>query len=69
MQQQETLPVDHHSDDGDEDDVVNFIIVEEHEDGTITWDSSYEDLDEFFEVLNVVAEEAAKPKFMMFRVH
>lgn len=43
--------------DEDNDDVVNYIVIEEHSDGSITWDSSYETLDEFFEVLNIVAKE------------
>lgn len=39
-----------------------IIIVREFEDGTIDWFSSYEDLDDFFEVLNIVAEEASEPE-------
>lgn len=39
-----------------------IIIVREFEDGTIDWFSSYEDLDDFSEVLNIVAEEASEPE-------
>ena len=55
--------------DEDEDDVVNYIVIEEDSDGNITWDSNYETIDEFFEVLNIVAEEAQQPVVHIFPVH
>jgi hypothetical protein len=46
-----------------------IIIVREFEDGTIDWFSSYEDLDDFFEVLNIVAEEASEPEVEVNYIH
>ncbi len=43
-----------------------IIIVREFEDGTITWESSYEDVNDFFEVLNIVAEEAQEPEVEVY---
>ena len=55
--------------DEDEDDVVNYIVIEEHSDGSITWDSSYDTLDEFFEVMNIVAEEVQTPVINVVHLH
>ena len=55
--------------DEDEDDVVNYILIEEDSHGVLTWDSSYETLDEFFEVLNIVAEESQQPVVVAFPLH
>jgi hypothetical protein len=55
--------------DEDEDDVVNYIVIEEHSDGSITWDSSYDTLDEFFEVIHVVAEEVQLPVINAVHLH
>lgn len=46
-----------------------IIIIREFEDGTIDWSSSYEDIDDFFEVLNIVAEEAEEPEVEMYHLH
>lgn len=46
-----------------------IIIVREFEDGTIDWLSSYEDLYDFFEVLNIVAEEASEPEVEVNNIH
>lgn len=55
--------------DEDDDDVVNYIVIEEHSDGSITCDSSYETLDEFFEVIHVVAEEVQLPVVNVVHLH
>jgi hypothetical protein len=55
--------------DEEDDDVVNYIVIEEDSFGNLTWDSSYEDLDEFMAVLNVVAEEVHQPETQIFRIH
>ena len=46
-----------------------IIIIREFEDGTIDWSSSYDDIDDFFEVLNIVAEEAQEPEVEMYHLH
>jgi hypothetical protein len=55
--------------DEDDDDVVNYIVIEEDSNGNITWDSSYETIDEFFEVLKIVAEEAQEPVVISVPLH
>lgn len=49
--------------------LIGIIIVREFEDGTIDWSSSYEDIDDFFEVLNIVAEEACEPELEVHPLH
>lgn len=46
-----------------------IIIVREFEDGTIDWQSSHEDAEEFFEVLQIVYEEAQEPEVEVYPVH
>lgn len=49
--------------------LIGIIIVREFEDGTIDWSSSYEDIDDFFEVLNIVAKEACEPEIEVYPLH
>ena len=55
--------------DEDEDDVVNYILIEEDSFGNLTWDSSYETLDEFMEVMHIVAEEVQEPVIIAVTLH
>ena len=55
--------------DEEEDDVVNYIVIEEDSFGNLTWDSSYETLDEFMEVMHIVAEEVQQPVVVTFPIH
>jgi len=48
--------------------IVGIIIIREHADGELQWDSSYEDVDEAIEVMYVVTEEMAEPSFQVVRV-
>ncbi len=52
-----------------EDGLVGIIIIREFEDGSIDWNSSYDDPDDFFEVLNIVYEESQEPEIEIFPVH
>lgn len=49
--------------------LYGIIIIREFEDGSIDWQSSYDDPDEFFEVLQIVYEEAQEPEVEVFPVH
>lgn len=55
--------------DEDEEDVVHYIEILEDSHGNITWDSSYETLNEFMEVMHIVAEEAQQPVIMTYPLH
>ena len=55
--------------DDDVDDVVNYILIEEDSFGNLTWDSSYETLDEFMEVMHIIAEEVQEPVAVTFPIH
>mgnify|MGYP000008092016 CR=1 FL=1 len=55
--------------DEDEDDVVHYILIEEDSHGNLTWDSSYETLDEFMEVMHIVAEEVQQPVTIVVPIH
>lgn len=46
-----------------------IIIVREFEDGSIDWQSSYEDAEDFFEVLNIVYEESQEPEVEVYPIH
>ena len=52
-----------------EEGLVGIIIIREFEDGSIDWNSSYDDPDDFFEVLNIVYEESQEPEIEIFPVH
>lgn len=52
-----------------EDGLVGIIIVREFEDGSIDWQSSYEDAEDFFEVLNIVYEESQEPEVEVYPIH
>ncbi len=52
-----------------EDGLVGIIVIREFEDGSIDWQSSYDDADEFFEVLQIVYEKAQEPEVEIFPVH
>jgi hypothetical protein len=47
--------------------LYGIIIIREFEDGSIDWQSSYDDADEFFEVLQIVYEEAQEPEVEIFQ--
>ncbi len=49
--------------------LVGIIVIREFEDGSIDWQSSYDDADDFFEVLNIVYEESQEPEIEIFPVH
>lgn len=49
--------------------LYGIIIIREFEDGSIDWNSSYEDPDEFFEVLNIVYEESQEPAVEVLPLH
>jgi hypothetical protein len=49
--------------------LYGIIIVREYEDGTIDWQSSYQDPDDFFEVLNIVLEETVEPEVEVYPIH
>ena len=55
--------------DEDEEDVVHYIEILEDSNGNLTWDSSYETLDEFMEVLHIVAEEVQEPTVIVLPLH
>ena len=55
--------------DEEEEDVVNYILIEEDSNGYLTWDSSYETLDEFMEVLHIVAKEVQEPVTITYTLH
>ena len=55
--------------DEDEEDVVHYIEILEDSNGNLTWDSSYETLEEFMEVLYIIAEEVQEPATMTFTQH
>ena len=55
--------------DEDDIDVVNYILIEEDSNGGLTWDSSYETLDEFMEVMHIVAEEVQQPVIIAVPLH
>lgn len=55
--------------DEDEEDVVHYIEILEDSHGNLTWDSSYETLDEFMEVLHIVAVEVQQPVTMTYPLH
>ena len=55
--------------DENEDDVVHYILIEEDSHGNLTWDSSYETLDEFMEVMHIVAAEVQQPVIMTYPLH
>ena len=48
--------------------IVGMIVIREHADGEIQWDSSYEDVDEAIEVMYIVSEELATPYYQVVRV-
>jgi hypothetical protein len=49
--------------------LYGIIIIREFEDGTIDWQSSYEDPEEFFEVLNIVYEESQEVEVDVVPLH
>lgn len=55
--------------DEDEEDVVHYIEILEDSHGNLTWDSSYETLNEFMEVMHIVAEEVQEPVTMTYPLH
>lgn len=55
--------------DEDEEDVVHYIEILEDSNGYLTWDSSYETLDEFMEVLHIVAKEVQEPVIISVPLH
>ena len=55
--------------DEDEEDVVHYIEILEDSNGNLTWDSSYETLDEFMEVLHIVAKEVQEPVTITYTLH
>ena len=55
--------------DEDEEDVVHYIEILEDSHGNLTWDSSYETLDEFMEVLHIIAKEVQEPVIMTSPLH
>ena len=55
--------------DEDEEDVVHYILIEEDSHWNLTWDSSYETLEEFMEVMHIVAEEVQEPVIISVPLH
>ena len=55
--------------DEDDEDVVHYILIEEDSHGNLTWDSSYETLEEFMEVMHIVAAEVQQPVTMTYPLH
>ena len=55
--------------DEDEEDVVHCIEILEDSHGYLTWDSSYETVDEFLEVLHIVAKEVQEPVTITHTIH
>jgi len=55
--------------DEDEEDVVHYIEILEDSNGNLTWDSSYETLEEFMEVLHIVAQEVQEPVTITYTLH
>ena len=53
----------------EDDDIVHYILIEEDSHSNLTWDSSYETLDEFMEVMHIVAEEVQQPVIIAVPLH